>query len=777
MRLRNIPGARDRIAQSPWIVQKPEEQKGNWKSLFPHEGPLHLEIGTGKGRFIHEMAVRNPDINYIGIEKYSSVLIRALDKQEETTCPNLLFIRGDAELVNEYFAPEEIDRIYLNFSDPWPKDRHAKRRLPSKEFLRRFAMILKKGGTIEFKTDNRPLFDFAMEEIEQGGFRLLQYTNDLHADPAMSAGNVMTEYEERFSKKGNKINKYIIAALTLALLFTGLSPAAGPFPALQALAAEESTDQSAEGGVDYYAEAEARKEEPVQTNELENWPQGPAIGAESAILMEANTGSVLYAKNIHEELYPASITKIMTGLLAFENLSPSDMVPFSEEAVFGIERDSSNIGIDVGEELTGRECLYAIFVASANEVAMAIAEKAGGSVDGFAEMMNERAAQLGCQNTHFVNPHGLHSDEHYTSAYDMALIAREFFSHDNLAEYANMATYHFEPTDTQPDDFYLRNKHQLINGDMPYDGVLGGKTGFTTLSRQTLVTCCERDDLKLICVIMKEESPNQFQDTIDLFDYGFDNFHRVKVTDFVQDFTLDDPGFMQQGKDIFGSKALPLSIDGGGYVVIPDAMDFSVLTSSFVYDEAQIASGELPQDDSGNLIVGKLQYAYGDNPVGTADLLFTGSLPTEEEKKAMEEEAAAQEAAAEGAPADADAAAADAGEASGTDTASVEVDPDNMQIQLPSDHATVTHQSGIVEGIRAFFENILHSGADGTLFLDVPALLFLVIIVSGVLVVFLTLIAYIRHLHRSRKRRRRRKLRKEAEERVRQELIKEHEHK
>jgi tRNA (guanine-N7-)-methyltransferase len=154
--------------------------------------------------------VENPDINYVGIEKYSSVLIRALDKLDASQAQNLLFIRGDAELICEYFAEGEVDRIYLNFSDPWPKDRHAKRRLPSKEFLRRFAQILTPDGTIEFKTDNRARFDFAVEEVEAGGFKILAITYDLHSDPVMNEGNIMTEYEERFSAKGNPICKYIL---------------------------------------------------------------------------------------------------------------------------------------------------------------------------------------------------------------------------------------------------------------------------------------------------------------------------------------------------------------------------------------------------------------------------------------------------------------------------------------------------------------------------------------------------------------------------------------
>ena len=210
MRLRNIPGARETIAESQWIVQDPASCRGKWRERFGNDHPIHLEIGTGKGKFINQLAIENTDINYVGIEKYSSVLIRALDKLDESQAQNLLFIRGDAELICEYFGEEEVDRIYLNFSDPWPKDRHAKRRLPSKEFLRRFGQILKKDGTIEFKTDNRELFDFAVDEVEAGGFKILQITYDLHNDPVMNEGNIMTEYEERFSAKGNPICKYIL---------------------------------------------------------------------------------------------------------------------------------------------------------------------------------------------------------------------------------------------------------------------------------------------------------------------------------------------------------------------------------------------------------------------------------------------------------------------------------------------------------------------------------------------------------------------------------------
>ena len=210
MRLRNISGSREVIADSKYVIQNATEQKGKIKSFFKKDQPLQIEIGMGKGRFIMALAEQNPDINFIGIEKYSSVLLRAIQKMEQNELPNLKFIRMDAEDITEVFEKGEVDKIYLNFSDPWPKDRHAKRRLPSKEFLQRYDEILKKDGFIEFKTDNRDLFDFAVEQLEPAGWKVKVITSDLHSDPALNEGNIMTEYEEKFSSIGNPICKYII---------------------------------------------------------------------------------------------------------------------------------------------------------------------------------------------------------------------------------------------------------------------------------------------------------------------------------------------------------------------------------------------------------------------------------------------------------------------------------------------------------------------------------------------------------------------------------------
>ena len=210
MRLKNVPGARETIDASAFTIPEPEVWKGRWQEVFGRQAPLHIEIGMGKGQFLTALAAEHPDINYIGIEKFSSVLVRAVQKQNELELPNLRLIRMDADSITDVFAPGEVDRIYLNFSDPWPTERHAKRRLTSVEFLRRYENILAKDGHVEFKTDNQPLFEFSLEAAEEAGWKLLAVTRDLHHDTALNKGNIMTEYEERFSAQGNPICKMIL---------------------------------------------------------------------------------------------------------------------------------------------------------------------------------------------------------------------------------------------------------------------------------------------------------------------------------------------------------------------------------------------------------------------------------------------------------------------------------------------------------------------------------------------------------------------------------------
>lgn len=356
------------------------------------------------------------------------------------------------------------------------------------------------------------------------------------------------------------------------------------------------------------ADAEARKSLPIQSNEIDNWPVGPAISAESAILMDADTGVILYAKNIHKKSYPASTTKLLTCLMAIERGNLDDMVPFSHEAVFSVPGDGSNMGMDEGESITMEQCLYGIMVASANEVANAVGEYISGSIDQFVADMNEYAKELGCTDSHFTNTNGLQDDNHYTSAYDLALISCRYFQNEMLCKIGNTARYHFEATATQPDDFYINNKHRLINGEIPYDGILGGKTGYTDDARQTLVTCAERNGMKLVCVVFKEESPSQFTDTIELFDYGFNNFQVMNISENEEKYQIEASGFLQTGNDIFGSSKPILSIDNDSYVIIPNTISFSDLESEIDYNVS-----------SENRIA-QIRYSYHDSYVGCAYL-------------------------------------------------------------------------------------------------------------------------------------------------------------
>ena len=352
---------------------------------------------------------------------------------------------------------------------------------------------------------------------------------------------------------------------------------------------------------------------PVETNMLSYWPKGPAVSAQAAILMEAETGTILYAKNIHESLYPASTTKMLTCLIAAEQCALNETVSFSYEAVNAVPVDGSNMGMDAGEYLSLEECLYGIMVASANEVANAVAEHVAGSLDAFSEMMNARAAQLGCKNSHFVNANGLFDEDHYASAYDLALIARAYFQNDVLRRIGNTASYHFIPSAGQPDDFYKTNKHDLVNGSLSYEGIIGGKTGYTDAARQTLVTGCEQAGMRLICVVLKEESPAQFKDTEALFDYGYQNFIKANIADHDIRHIISNSSFSYTGSDIFGDSSPILSIAPGSYVVLPNMSGFADLISEMNYDAEDLKENEIAE----------VSYYYHDTLVGSGKIVFS----------------------------------------------------------------------------------------------------------------------------------------------------------
>lgn len=340
------------------------------------------------------------------------------------------------------------------------------------------------------------------------------------------------------------------------------------------------------GHVTNSSEAEAQKQEEVQSNLISGWPQGPSITAGSAILIDADTGTILYSKNIHQKMYPASTTKMLTCLIAAENLDLNDTVTFSQSAIDAVPADGSNIGMSVGETITVEQALYGLMVGSANECANALAEKVSGSIDSFVDLMNQTAAELGCTDSHFVNTNGLYDENHYTSACDLALIAVAFFNNDICRTIGNCATYHFEATATQPDDFTLTNKHQLITGETSYSGIIGGKTGYTSQSHENLVTGCIQNDTELIAVVMREDAPAQFNDTVSLFDYGYGHFSKISVQEHAALPAEDVGRFMTTGTDLLGSSVPALTIAAGGYVDLPDTVSFSDLTADYGSDNS-----------------------------------------------------------------------------------------------------------------------------------------------------------------------------------------------
>lgn len=364
----------------------------------------------------------------------------------------------------------------------------------------------------------------------------------------------------------------------------------------------------------YASYMDENKTLPVKSNQVENWPVGPAISAYSAILIDADTGAVLYEKNAHEKMYPASTTKLMTCLLAMEkkNANLNDLVDFSYEAVMTVTRDASNMGMDAGEKMTLEECLYGILVVSANETANAVAEYVSGSISSFVDLMNSRAKELGCTDTHFNNPHGYFDENHYTSAADLSKIAQVFFKSELLSKISRTKTYHWYATEYQPDDFVLASTNYFFRGKKTCEGLVGSKTGFTDESRNTLVSCAERNGMKLICVVMKEETPFQYDDTNLLFDYGFSNFEKIKASDHETKYTVTDETFFHSDSDVFGNSSPLFAMDTNSYIILPKTITFNDISSTL----------EVNSDTSSDKVANIL-YDYKGVYLGQASIFFS----------------------------------------------------------------------------------------------------------------------------------------------------------
>ena len=379
---------------------------------------------------------------------------------------------------------------------------------------------------------------------------------------------------------------------------------------------------------------------PIQSNESPGWPQGPAVAASSAIVMDIDTGTVLYAKGIREKRYPASITKIMTAMVALENCSDLDKVFVCPPEVFDIESDSSHVGAAPGEEFTMRQALQGLMLESANDLAMAIAVEIAGSVSGFADMMNAKAASLGCVNTHFVNPHGLYDDDHYVCAYDMALIARAAYENPEFRKLCSSTLIEMPATNMTEEPRYFSNHHRMLQSTSDYyrDWCTGGKTGYTMVALNTLVTYGEKNGLRLLCVVLAVPGLDySYQNTIDLLEYGFNNFETQTLVKEVEAPTFYDIlGFKHPDPNgvIYLSEKMNQKIleqDGPGIVLLPKNPDWTMVSISSSLNQESSSSGEVQS------VSGYFRYLYGDRYVGSGKVRFTAlpvgiTLPFEQKR-------------------------------------------------------------------------------------------------------------------------------------------------
>lgn len=389
-------------------------------------------------------------------------------------------------------------------------------------------------------------------------------------------------------------------------LLTGALICTVTFTPLQAFATEDQLE----------AESQAAYAKTIESNSWENWPTGPSVYAQSAIVMEADSGVILYAKDMEAKHYPASITKIMTALVTLEHCELDEEIEYSYHATHSIEYGSSSIARTEGEILTVEETLYGLMLASANECANALAEHIAGSIEEFAVLMNEKAEELGCVNTHFANANGLHDENHYTCAYDMALITRAALQNEDFRRISGEDYYTLRATNKNPEELLIQNHHYMISSykTSKYldDTVFSGKTGYTSDALNTLVTCGTRNDMDVIVVTMRTRSSGErgvpvFTDTQALLDYA-NNFHKLNISENEETFVVGNAyDFSVKSEDTVSSASL-ISIDDKACVILPNQVSFQDSSASITFEESP--DGNIPY----------LTYEYAGQTVGKASI-------------------------------------------------------------------------------------------------------------------------------------------------------------
>ena len=390
-----------------------------------------------------------------------------------------------------------------------------------------------------------------------------------------------------------KLKRFLFCFLLAAILI--LSPSV-------VLAEDGDTQEKTEEKLAAEAEAQEKAssyEAKIDTNGLEAWPEGPKVYADSAVVMDMESGAILYGKNMDAKHFPASITKLLTTLVALENADLADKVKFTEDSISFLQYDDAQIGMKAGEELSLDDSLHAVLLASANEVSHAVAEsvgeqRLGGNYDTFIQKMNDRAKELGCTNSHWVNPNGLHDDEHYTTAHDMALIASAVYQQPEFRTIMGTLEYKIGPTNLTQEERVFQQNHKMLwpENYYYYEYCTGGKTGYTDQAKTTLVTMADNGDMHLAAVVLYDYGVDAYTDTRAMMDYVFSNFKKVPVetletSEDISNFNTENP-----------------------YVVLPQSVNFSSLEKNIVLTENGIRDG-------------KIIYTYKGQAVGSAEVTLT----------------------------------------------------------------------------------------------------------------------------------------------------------
>ena len=343
---------------------------------------------------------------------------------------------------------------------------------------------------------------------------------------------------------------------------------------------------------------------PVESNGYKDWPQGPGTYGEAGIVMEVGTGTILYAKNIDAHEYPASITKVLTALVALENGQLTDNVTFSHDSVAFLQRGDSSVGLKEGNVITLDQAIHAMLLASANEAAYAIGESvgvnAGHDYNWFIEQMNSRCKELGGENSNFANTNGLHDPNHYTCARDMALIGRELFKHPEFFQIVQTLNYTIPASETT-EEHVFHQKHKMLqpSNSNYYPYTIGGKTGYTSDALSTLITMADNGQTQLVCVVLRTHGKNIYPDTTNLFEYAFNNFTKVDVT--TQEKSEDIETFLTED-----GQSEP------NYVMLPNGVDFTALDQKITQDT---------EDSSTGIVT----YSYDGHELGTAKVKLSKS--------------------------------------------------------------------------------------------------------------------------------------------------------